>query len=265
MNKTLLCAVLTFVLVGLPSDLVARDLPLVAGTLLTCALNEPDFSSRTALVGDPLVCYARPIHEFDCEMFPRGTQLAGHFVEYRSPGRLVGKGWIKLEFDRAILPQGQAPVTARVISVQGFKVNAEGRIEGRGHARRDAVGWAIPVLWPVKAATLLERGPVPALRGERVVTLRLLDDVLVPCSNWRRFGSTESSLLFPRSSGDGLSSEGSPWPADGAEGTVSSDQKKDAGLSGDSLVVNLGKHTLRVSSSRPKPAPQTQPLPYSQQ
>ena len=251
MNKTLLCALLVFALVGLPLDLSARDLPLVAGTLFTCTLNEPDFSSRTALVGDPLVCYARPIHEFDCEVFPRGTQLAGRFAEYRSPGRLVGKGWIKLEFDRVILPQGQAPIAARVISVQGFKVNADGRIEGRGHARRDAVGWAIPLLWPVKAATLLERGPVPALRGERVVTLRLLDDVLVPCSNWHRFGSAESSLLFGHSSSDGLRSEGSSSTANGAEGAVSSRRKEETGA-GDDLVVDLGKHSLRVTTSRPR-------------
>ena len=261
MNKSFLYATLAFVLVGSQSDLSARDLPLVAGTLLTCTLNEPDFSSRTALVGDPLVCYARPVHEFDCEVFPRGTQLAGRLVEDRSPGRLFGKGWIKLEFDRVILPEGQAPITARVISVQGFKVNAEGRIEGHGHARRDAVGWAIPVLWPVKAATLLERGPVPALRGERVVTLRLLDDVAVPCSNWHRFGSTESSLLFPRIPGDGFAPQGSPSAVDGAGVVVSSRRKEEAGT-GDDFAVDLGKHTLRVTASRPKLAPRSQPSVY---
>jgi hypothetical protein len=42
------------------------------------------------------------------------------------------------------------------------------------------VGWAIPVLWPVKILTLPVRGPRPTLKGEVRITLRLLEDVEVP-------------------------------------------------------------------------------------
>jgi hypothetical protein len=73
-------------------------------------------------------------------------------------------------------------VSAKVISVPHLRVSLEGKIEGRGHAKRDALGWAIPVLWPVKLATLPARGPRPALKGETRITLRLLEDVEVPAT-----------------------------------------------------------------------------------
>jgi hypothetical protein len=46
------------------------------------------------------------------------------------------------------------------------------------------VGWAIPVLWPVKILTLPARGPRPTLKGEVRITLRLLllEDVEVPAT-----------------------------------------------------------------------------------
>jgi len=61
-------------------------------------------------------------------------------------------------------------------------VDREGKIQGRGHAKRDAVGWAIPVLWPVKILTLPARGPRPTLKGEVRITLRLLEDVEIPAT-----------------------------------------------------------------------------------
>ncbi len=91
-------------------------------------------------------------------------------------------GGCRLEFDRLIIPDGEAPVATKVILVHGFKVDSEGRILGRGHPKRDAVGWAIPLLWPIKLATLPLRGPRPSLKGEQVITLRLMEDVRVPCA-----------------------------------------------------------------------------------
>lgn len=259
MCKTLRHAMLAYALMGVSSAPSARDIPVVAGTLLQCTLNEPELSSRTAVAGDPLVCYAKPLQELGCDAFPRGTLLAGHFAEYKNPGRLAGKGWIKLEFDRLILPNGEAPITARVVAVHGFKVDTQARIRGRGHARRDALGWAIPVLWPIKAATLLERGPFPALKGpERLVTLRLLDDVRIPCqrlstswleSSWHPFDQLESDLIPFFSSTLNHSSAG-----DASTGSVSSGDGQTAGKD---LVVNLGTHKLHLSSWPPKPGPRT--------
>jgi hypothetical protein len=156
---------------------------LPAGMLLQCTLDEPNFSSRTAEAGDPVLCHVGAVGAFGRPVFPRGAYLAGRFQEYRDPGRLFGKGWIELAFDRVVLPDAVSlPVSAKVISVPHLRVSPGGKIEGRGHPKRDALGWAIPVLWPVKLATLLARGPRPALKGETRITLRLLDDVEVPAT-----------------------------------------------------------------------------------
>jgi len=204
MNKGIRYALLAFGLMAMQSNLFGRDIPLIAGNLIQCTINEPDFSSRSAKVGEPLICYARPLREFGCSGFPRGTQLAGRLVDYRDPGRFFGKGWLRLEFDRLILPSAETTITAKVISVDGFKVDREGRIRGRGHPKRDALGWAIPILWPIKLIRLPGRGPWPTLKDERLVTLRLLDDLHLPCeerrtalseSRWRPFPSSSSIYL----------------------------------------------------------------------
>jgi hypothetical protein len=160
---------------------IAAGEVLPAGTLLQCTLDEPNFSSHTAQLGDPVLCHVGALAVFGHSVFPRGAYLAGRFQEYRDPGRFFGKGWMELAFDRLVLPGAVTlPVSAKVISVPRLRVNREGRIQGRGHPKRDAVGWAIPVLWPVKVLTLPARGPRPTLKGEVRITLRLLEDVEVP-------------------------------------------------------------------------------------
>jgi hypothetical protein len=151
-----------------------------AGTLLQCTLDEPNFSSRTALLGDPVVCNISSLGIFGRPVFPRGAYLSGHFTDFRDPGHFFGKGWLKLEFETLTLPGGTLPVSAKVVSAPHYRVDAEGRIRGRGHPRRDAIEWAIPVLWPVKLITLPMRGPCPTLKGETRIQLRLLEDVSIP-------------------------------------------------------------------------------------
>jgi len=161
----------------------AADEVLPAGTLLQCTLDEPNFSSRTAQIGDPVLCHVGAMAIFGHSLFPRGAYLAGRFRDYRDPGHFFGKGWIELAFDRLVLPGAVTlPLSAKVISVPHLRADREGKIQGRGHPKRDAVGWAIPVLWPVKVLTLPARGPRPTLKGEVRITLRLLEDVEVPAT-----------------------------------------------------------------------------------
>ena len=156
---------------------------LPAGMLLQCTLDEPNFSSRAAQIGDPLLCHLGALAAFGHSVFPRGAYLAGRFQEYRDPGRLFGKGWIEVQFDRLILPGAEIlPLSAKVISVPHLRVDREGKIHGHGHPKRDAVGWAVPILWPVKVLTLPARGPRPSLKGEVRMTLRLLEDVELPAT-----------------------------------------------------------------------------------
>jgi len=158
----------------------AREMVLPAGTLLQCTLNEPNFSSASAAIGDPVLCHLRSLTEFGRQAFPRGSYLVGHLEAAEEPGHFWGKGYMKIQFDRIGLPSGDMPLDAKVIATRGFKVDKYGDIDGKGHAKRDIVEWMIPPLWPWKIIMLPARGPRPTLKGESVLTLRLMDDVQMP-------------------------------------------------------------------------------------
>jgi hypothetical protein len=179
----------------------ARDIVVPAGTLMSCTMDEPKFSSATVNVGDPFLCYPRNMQQFGQVVFPRGTYMVGHLEADKEPGHFVGKGYLKLAFDRIGLPATDIPLTAKVVAVAGFNVDREGKIIGHGHATRDVVEWMLPPLWPWKVLTLPARGPRPTLKGETRVTLRVMEDFVVPqstSSGWHRFGEEPSSFTGPR-------------------------------------------------------------------
>jgi hypothetical protein len=161
-------------------DASARDVVLPAGTLLQCTLNEPNLSTNTMDVGDPVLCHLRGVTEFGQQAFPRGSYLVGHLESAKDPGHFWGKGYLKLQFDRIGLPTGDLPLEAKVISTRGYKVDKQGKIDGKGHPRRDVIEWMLPPLWPWKVIMLPARGPRPKLKGETVLSLRLMDDVAIP-------------------------------------------------------------------------------------
>jgi hypothetical protein len=151
-----------------------------AGTLLSCTLDEPNFSSRTAQIGDPILCRTNSVMMFGKQVIPRGAYLSARLQAFRDPGHFLGKGWIQLEFTSLTLPGGNIPLDAKVISAGRYRVNGEGKIQGNGHATRDVVEWMIPILWPVKVVTLPARGPRPALKAETRIELRLMEDIVIP-------------------------------------------------------------------------------------
>jgi len=172
---------------GVQQSASAQDVQVPAGTLLRCTLNEPDFSSKTAQVGDPVLCHVSMVQEFGRAAFPRGAYMAGHLEAEKEPGHFWGKGYLKLVFDRIGLPNTDVPINAKVIAAHGFHVDREGDILGKGHAKRDVIEWMLPPLWPWKVLTLPARGPRPTLKGEETLTLRLMEDVTVPrlaASSW---------------------------------------------------------------------------------
>src|SRR5215469_1170252 len=178
MSRVLSVLILTFCVLALshlPLHAQAEIVP--AGTILQCTLDEPNFSSKTAMVGDPLLCHLGPVSTFGRPAFPRGAMLGGHLQEYKNPGHFVGKGWLELQFDRLLLPGAEVPISAKIISAPHLKVDRKGDIHGKGHATRDVVEWTLPVLWPLKVATLPARGPYPTLKGEVRIALRLMEDV----------------------------------------------------------------------------------------
>ncbi len=180
MRRYQFLSLLSLLFLGVQQRAGAQDVQLPAGTLLRCTLNEPDFSSRSAKVGDPVVCNVSTVQEFGRAVFTRGAYLAGHLEADKEPGHFGGKGYLKLVFNRIGLPNTDVPIDARVIAARGFHVDREGNILGKGHAKRDTIEWMFPPLWPWKVLTLPARGPRPTLKGEEVLTLRLMEDVIVP-------------------------------------------------------------------------------------
>jgi hypothetical protein len=203
LHSALAVTVLGLLLSPLSLSASARDVVLPAGTLLQCTLNEPNFSSSTVDVGDPVLCHLRGVTEFGQQAFPRGSYLVGHLDSAKDPGHFWGKGYLKLQFDRIGLPTGDLPLEAKVISTRGYKVDKQGKIDGKGHAKRDVVEWMLPPLWPWKVIMLPARGPRPKLKGETVLSLRLMDDVQIPQvaqtfgPNWHFFGRQQSESYRP--------------------------------------------------------------------
>jgi hypothetical protein len=142
----------------------------------------------------------KSLQQFGHIVLPRGSYLQGHLAAEKDPGHFWGKGYLKLEFDRIGLPNTDIPVPSKVVAASGgYKSNREGELMGKGHATRDVVEWMLPPLWPWKMISLPARGPRPKLKGEELLTLRLMDDVVVPkvtdvrpalMPGWHRFGES---------------------------------------------------------------------------
>ena len=201
----------------------ARETVLPAGTLLKCTMNEPNFSSATVAVGDPVLCHLHSVTEFGQQTFPRGSYLVGHLEAAQDPGHFWGKGSMKLVFDRIGLPNGDMPLDAKVIATRGYKVDKDGDIRGKGHATRDIVEWMIPPLWPWKIITLPARGPRPTLKGESMLELRLMDDVQIPQvsatngPDWHFFGRPRmENDSYYQGSYQGASYQGASYQNSGA-------------------------------------------------
>jgi hypothetical protein len=180
MQRYQFLSIVPLLFLGMQQSTRAQDVQMPAGTLLRCTINEPALSSKTAKIGDPVICNPSMVQEFERAAFPRGAYLAGHLEADKDPGHFRGKGYLKFVFDRIGLPNTDVPIDTRMIAARGFHVDRQGDILGKGHAKRDVIEWMIPPLWPWKVLTLPARGPRPTLKGEEILTLRLMEDATIP-------------------------------------------------------------------------------------
>jgi hypothetical protein len=180
MRRSIGYLAVSMLFLGVSASTKAQDILVPAGTLLRCTMDEPNFSSKTADIGDPVICHLAALRQFGKAVFPRGSYLGGHLEADKEPGHFVGKGYLKIEFDRIGFPDSDIPVPSKIIAAKGYKVDKKGDIVGKGHPTRDTVEWLIPPLWPWKVLTLPARGPRPTLKGEEQITVRLMDDIDVP-------------------------------------------------------------------------------------
>ena len=175
--------ILATLLLVLPGSLAAWAVQLIpAGSVMQCMISEPNVSSKTMHVGDPVLCQVSRTELYGRSVFPYGSYLVGHFEDYKDPGHFVGKGWMELRFDRMVVGNDTViPISSRVVANSGKNpVDRDGKILGTGHPVRDTVEWMIPVLWPIDLINLPRRGPYPVLKPETRLTVKVLDDFGIP-------------------------------------------------------------------------------------
>ena len=170
-----------FVLLAGPVSVLASQQIIPAGSMVQCTVSEPKLSSKTEEIGDPVLCQVSHVALYGRSVFPYGSYMVGRFEDYKDPGHFAGKGWMELKFERMVLPPDQVvPVAAKVVYAPKYPVDKQGRIHGTGHTVRDVVEWTIPVLWPIDLLNLPRRGPRPVLKAETRLTLKIMDDLVLP-------------------------------------------------------------------------------------
>ena len=170
-------------LLVLPALLGASAEQLIpAGSVMQCMVSGPSLSSKTAHIGDPVLCQVSRSEMYGRSVFPYGSYMVGRFEDYKDPGHFVGKGWMELKFDRMVVGNDTTiPISTRVVTTSAkYPVDRDGKIHGTGHPVRDTVEWMIPVLWPIDLINLPRRGPYPTLKPETRLTVMVLDDFGIP-------------------------------------------------------------------------------------
>jgi hypothetical protein len=174
---------LATLLLILPASLGAGAEQLIpAGSVMQCMVSEPNLSSKTAHIGDPVLCQVGHSEMYGRSVFPYGSYMVGRFEDYKDPGHFIGKGWMELKFNELIVGNDTViPISTRVVANSGKNpVDRDGKILGTGHAVRDTVEWMIPVLWPIDLINLPRRGPYPTLKPETRLTVMVLNDFGIP-------------------------------------------------------------------------------------
>src|SRR5258708_19885459 len=106
--------ILSLVFLRLQANTKAQDILVPAATLLRCTLDEPNFSSATADIGDPVICHLNNLREFGQNAFPRGSYLGGHLEADKEPGHFVGKAYLNLEFNPIGFPNSHFPFPTKL-------------------------------------------------------------------------------------------------------------------------------------------------------
>lgn len=103
---------LLLLLLAAPLTSYAEQL-IPAGSLISCTVAEPKLSSKTANIGDPVMCKVSHVELYGRSTLPYGSYMVGRFEDYKDPGHFVGKGWMELKFDRMIIqPDTVIPIDA---------------------------------------------------------------------------------------------------------------------------------------------------------
>ena len=181
----------------------ARDIVLPAGTLLQCTLNEPNFSSSTVDVGDPVLCHLRGVTEFGQQAFPRGSYWSDISIRPRIRATSGARVISRSSSIASACPPAICLWKPRSFPPEATKSINRARSTARDTPSATSSNGCSRPLWPWKVIMLPARGPRPKLKGETVLSLRLMDDVQIPQvaktfgPNWHFFSRDQSQNYQP--------------------------------------------------------------------
>ena len=133
----------SLVVLAAAAELLAESVTLPPGIVLRVR-NDISISTENNLRGDPVqATVVEPVLFASQEVVPIGTTLTGKLREVKKPGRLRGRGQLRLVFQRLELPTGEVyslrAVVLEVDDVNGeLEVISEGALRGASSRRKDA-------------------------------------------------------------------------------------------------------------------------------
>lgn len=119
-----------------------RNVTIVAGTTIETTLTTL-LTSKTSQEGDPFTAeIVEPIFSGGEQVVPAGSTLEGHVAYVKEPGRVKGKGQMRLVADKIVTQDGiEFPLSAGLEGAKGAagaKVTGEeGTVQGPGKSVKD--------------------------------------------------------------------------------------------------------------------------------
>jgi hypothetical protein len=106
-------------------------------------------------------------------LLSRGSKVLGRIVESQQAGRLWGKAQSHIVLTSILTPDCEYPIDAKIVEAGSFNVE-DNVVEGRGHAKRDALLLLFPPTTLYQVLRIPSRGPKLVLDTETPLTLKLM-------------------------------------------------------------------------------------------
>ena len=91
--KSIRCALFLSLLAAPLSGFAAEQL-IPAGSIISCTVSEPKLSSKTADIGDPVLCRVSHVEMYGRSVFPYGSYLVGGSRTIATPATWWARdGW----------------------------------------------------------------------------------------------------------------------------------------------------------------------------
>ena len=156
----------------------AQTIP--AGSLIVCTISEAKISSRTEAAGDPILCRVNRVLPYSDTTVPIGLMVQGQVCRLQGPGPSCGQG---LDGARLRPPLYPWRVGADQCSRRRRREEQGGyRWPHPGQGPRGAPYGRVadPLALALDLINLPRRGPLPQLKAESKITMKVMSDFVLP-------------------------------------------------------------------------------------